>query len=129
MRKILLALFMAFGISTLAHAQATKIVFTWSDSANASIPACTGTVTTSCLTAFTLTDTTANTVVSSTIASNLTTYTYTPTGGIPFGYNHSFSLVVTGKDSSGNVITSPAATTSVTYSVLGAPTGFSGVAQ
>ena len=128
MRKVLLALLLMFGVSTLAHAQ-TSIVFTWSDAGNASTPACTGTVTTSCLTTFTLTDTTAATVVSSTIASNATTFTYTPTGGIPFGYSHTFSLTISGKSSTGTTVTSSPATTTVSSNTLNAPTGFSAVTQ
>lgn len=128
MRKVLLALLLMFGFSTLAHA-ATSIVFTWSDTANASIPACTTTVTTSCLTTFTLTDTTTGTVISSAIPSTTLTYTYAPTGGIPFGYSHSFSLTVNGINAAGTTVASAPVTTTVTSSVLNAPTGFSAVTQ
>lgn len=128
MRKALLALILFCGFPVLAQA-ATQIVFTWSDTGNAGVPACSATVTTSCLTTFTLTDTTASTVVSSTIPSSTLTFTYTPIGGIPFGYNHTFSLTVSGKDVNGNAVTSSAVSTSISSSILNAPSGFSAVTQ
>ena len=123
MKKYLLLALLSF--TPLAHA-ATQIVFTWT---YGSTPACSSSVTTSCITAFILTDTTTNTVVSSTIAGNATTFAYTPSGGIAFGYSHGFSLVATGVDGAGNKATSSASTTTVTYSVLAPPTGFTASVQ
>jgi hypothetical protein len=128
MRKVILALLFLCGFSPLAHA-ATSIVFTWSDTSNASTPACTTTVTTSCLTTYTLTDTTTGTVITSTIPSATLTFTYTPTGGIPFGFNHTFSLTISGVTATGTTVVSAPATTTITENVLNAPTGFSAVTQ
>jgi len=128
MRKYFISVALVFGMTTFSHA-ATSILFNWTNTANAGVPACTVTVTTSCMTAFTLTDTTTGTVVSSTIPFTILTYTYTPASGIPFGYNHSFSLTVSGKDASGNAVSSLPATTSVISNILNAPTGFSAVIQ
>lgn len=123
MKKLaLLAIFLVLPLSSYA---ATSVLFNWSN-AN---PICSTTVTTSCVKSATLTDTTTNTVVSSTIAADATTYTYTPTGGIPFGWSHSFSLVLNGVDASGNAITSAPATVTVTNSTLNPPTGFTATLQ
>jgi hypothetical protein len=121
MKRILALCIFVIGLATSAFAAGpTQIVFTWTYGAT---PVCSSSVTTSCITAFVLTDTTTSTVVSSTIAGNVTTFTYTPAGGIAFGYSHGFSLVATGVDGAGNKVTSSASTTTVTYSVLPPPTG------
>lgn len=122
---LLLNLFLALPL--MASAQGfTKITFTWT---NPVYPICSATVTTWCLTGATMTDTTANVIASSTIPAGATTYTYTPVGGVPFGYSHSFSLVLNAVDGSGNPIASGPATTTLTNSTLQAPTGFTATLQ
>jgi hypothetical protein len=95
-----------------ALAQSNSVTFTrQANSAWAtSWPACSTTVTTDCLSGFTLSDITNATkpvVISSTIAPTALTYTQTPAGAAG---SHTYSLVVNGKDQSGN----PAASTPVT---------------
>ena len=77
------------------------------------MPACSCTVTTSCLTDFTLSDITnasSPIVLSSTIPESALTYTESP---LPSVGTHTYSLVISGKDQSGNSISSPAVTTTV----------------
>jgi hypothetical protein len=124
-KKLVLLLSLFLALPLMAHA-ATMITFTWT---NPVYPTCSATVTTWCLTGATLTDTTANVVASSTIPAGAATYTYTPAGGIPFGYVHSFSLVLNAVDGNGKPIVSGPATTTVTYSTLDAPTGFTATVQ
>jgi hypothetical protein len=105
----LLVVFVAF------HARRdTKILFTWSDSANYAIPICSSTVTRNCISGFTLTDTTASVVVSTTIGPAATTYTYMPPGGIPLGYTHTFTLVTNAINPSGVAVSSVPAVVKVT---------------
>ena len=120
----LLSLLLCFGAST-SYAQYTKIVFNIPANPNLGAPTCGTTTTTSCLTAYTITDTTAGTTVSSTIPPNSTSYTYTPASGtLVFGYNHTFSLTISGVNSSGVTVTSNAVTATVSDNTLLAPTGF-----
>lgn len=120
MKLALLAIFLALPLSAQA---ATSVLFNWTNSN----PVCSATVTTSCVKSATLTDTTTNTVISSTITADI--FTYTPTGGIPFGWTHTFSLVLNGVDASGNSITSAPATVTVSNSTLNPPTGFTATLQ
>lgn len=121
MKKIvLLALLLVLSEPAWA---ATSVLFNWTNSN----PVCSATVTTSCVKSATLTDTTTNTVISSTITAD--TFTYTPTGGIPFGWTHTFSLVLNGVDASGNAVTSAPATVTVSNSTLNPPTGFTATLQ
>jgi hypothetical protein len=114
-----------------AATQPIGIAFNWSYTANA--PACT-TSNKNCQSGFTLTrtDVTPNVVIGtpSSIAASSTSFTWTPTGGLPFG-TMTFSLVANGFDLNGNALTSTAATTSVTngLSTLNAPTGLTGSVQ
>ncbi|GGA79484.1 hypothetical protein GCM10011507_33410 [Edaphobacter acidisoli] len=120
-----LALFVIFLVLPLSAYAATEVTFTWINPNTV----CTATVTKSCVNSATLTDTTLNTVVSSTIPASTTTFTYTPTGGIPFGWSHSYSLVLNGVDANGNAVTSDPATVTVTNSTLSPPTGFTATLQ
>lgn len=126
MMKLVLALLL---FSSSAFAQSPGIVFTWSSNGNPGVPACSTTVTTSCLTTFTITDTTsAPVVISSTIPSTVLTYTLTPE---PAPGAHTYSLALSGKDQTGKAISSSTVSTTVTVPVppftLNPPTGFTAV--
>lgn len=123
----------AKAIKVGATAQNNAIAFSWTYSAQSGVAACptTGTPTT-CVSGFTITDTTAGTTVAtpSTINSTTTSYTYTPSAGLYFG-THTFSIVVNGFDNNGNALTSAAVTTTVSNNLttLNPVTGFTGVAN
>ena len=124
-----LAIFAMMLSSSAAFAQAGSVIFTWSGDGNTSLPGCSATVTTACLTTFTLSDTTVAAtpvVISSTIPYNVLTYTLTP---LPAVGAHTYSLMISGKDQSGNAISSTPITTTVTVPslVLSPPTGFQAV--
>ena len=97
-----------------SHAQ-TSVGFTWqANPAWATTwPACSTTVTTMCLTGFTLTDTTGATpvVVSSTIPASALSYTLSP---LPAAGLRTYTLVANGKDQTGNPAISTTDTTTVT---------------
>jgi hypothetical protein len=94
-----------------------RILFTWNNSLNSLVPDCNATVTKRCISGFTLTDVTAGTAINSAIAPNAATFTYTPSGGIPIGYDHTFTLVTNGIDSSGVAVTSPPVSVTVTHRI------------
>jgi hypothetical protein len=106
-----------------------RILFTWSNSLNSLVPDCSTTVTKRCISGLTLTDATAAAVVSSTISPSETTYTYSPPGGIPIGYSHTFTLVTNAIDSSGVAVSSVPATVTVTHSAWHFRPGFRAVIQ
>jgi hypothetical protein len=99
-------------------------VFTWVNG-NPTLPDCSATVTSSCLTGYILTDATVSpgTVINSTIPATALTYTETPLPGVG---SHTYSLVATGKDQSGNSASSVPVTVIVTVPsiTLNPPTGF-----
>ena len=104
----------------------TKITFGWTNT-DQSVPTC-GTVTNSCLKNITITDTTASTVVSSTIVPTATSFIYTPAAGsLSFGYSHTFSITLTAIGADGTLSTTPAVLTTVTVNALLPPSGFGGV--
>lgn len=105
------------------------ILFTWSNSPNASIPNCSTAVTRSCISGFTLTDVTADEVVSSTILPTAMSYTYAPADGIPILYSHTFTLVTNGIDSSGSTVNSVPATVTVTRRVWPSRGGVTAIIQ
>lgn len=124
MKRLLFAVLLAFLASTAEAQAASSIVFNWTNT-NSSVPACSSTVTSNCLVGQTLTDTTANSVISSSISPAATTYTYTP-ATFPAPGTRNYSLVVNYKDGSGTAQVTSAATASVTIPlVVNAPTGFS----
>lgn len=129
-KRLLLAVTILFSVPSFAQAAATgNIVFTWTSNGNPTIPACSSSVTTSCLTTFTLSDITSvgsPIVISSTIPSNVLTYTLTP---LPSVGNHTYSLIISAKDQSGNSISSSpvTATVAVPSFTLSPPNGFTGV--
>src|ERR1700761_9305813 len=115
MRKLLfLSALLLTALAPASPAQ-TSVGFTWTaNSAWASTwPACSTTVTTLCLSGYTLTDTTGTTpvVVSSTIPATALSYTLSP---LPAAGARTYSLVVNGKDQSGNPAASPPVTATVT---------------
>lgn len=127
MRKLLAILILALS-PFASFAQTGSVNFTWSGNGNPNLPACSGTVTNTCLTTFTIADiTTASTpvVISSAIASTATSYTLTP---LPTVGSHTYSLIISGKDQSGNSISSTPVTTTVVVPgiTLNPPTGFTG---
>lgn len=126
MKKILaLALFLS--LATVSQA-ATAISFTWQNG-NPTVTNCSTTITKACISGYTLTDTTTNTVVNSEIVPTATTFLYTPTSGISFGYVHTFSLVTNGFDQNGVAISSTPVITTITNNVIAPPTGFTAVIQ
>src|SRR6201996_8357020 len=111
MKQFLMLATLAIGIPAFGQ---SKIVFTWTSGNVGSIalPACSSTVTTSCVTGYTLTmDSTTTVAGPSSIGPTLTTFTQTP---LPAVGSHSYSLVMNGFDAVGNAIVSGAATTTVT---------------
>lgn len=128
--KYLSLLFLAFTLPAMA--QTHEITFTWTNgnTGTSALPACTSTVTTSCVSGFTLTMDSATVVAGPTaIGPALATYTQTPAPAIG---THAYSLVMNGFDGLGNAITSSAATTSVVVPApvtINPPTGFKAVIQ
>jgi hypothetical protein len=102
----------------------SSVVFTWGNG-NPSIADCSATVTSSCLVGYTLTDTTFSpgSVISSAILATALTYTESP---LPSVGSHTYSLVATGKDQSGNPVSSTPATVTVAVPsiTLLPPSGF-----
>ena len=117
------------GVSAFAQSP-TSIVFTWTNN-DAGIPACSSTVTSSCLVGQTLTDTTVPSspaVLSSSISPTASTFT-TPLPAFTSA-NRSYSLVVNYKDSAGAAQATSAVTATVGVPlVVNAPTGFSAKTQ
>jgi hypothetical protein len=119
---------MLLGSSAAALAQTTGVAgvaFSWSGDGNTSLPGCSATVTAACLTTFTITDITtasAPLVISSTIPYSTLTYMLTP---LPAVGAHTYSLMISGKDQSGNAISSAPITATVTVPAitLNPPTG------
>lgn len=127
MKTLLTGLILAFTFLT-SLAQTGSVNFTWNGNGNPNLPACSASVTSACLTTFTLSDITnasAPVVVSSAIASTATTYSLTP---LPAVGSHTYSLIISGKDQSGGAISSTPVTTTVVVPgiTLNPPTGFSG---
>jgi hypothetical protein len=124
MKQLLLAIALFFA-PILQAQNAGSITFTWTGDGNPTWPACSTTVTTSCLTDFTLSDiTNAPVVISSTIPESVLTYTLSP---LPAVGSHTYSLFISGKDQSGNAVSSSPVTTTVAVPslTLSPPTGFS----
>lgn len=127
MKKRIIVL-LSFLLSLPAFAQTGNVVFTWTGNGNPTLPACSTTVTTSCLTGYTLSDITSLSspvVVSSAIAESALTYTLAP---LPTVGSHTYSLVVNGKDQSSNAISSTPASVTLTIPsfTLNPPIGFAG---
>lgn len=128
MRHLIKLLFL-FAIPAMAQ---STIVFTWvnGNTGSSAYPACTSTVTKSCVTGFTLTMDGSTTVAGpSSIGPTVTTYTQTP---LPAVGTHAYSLVMNGFDGLGNAIVSGAATVSVIIPApvtLNPPTGFKATIQ
>ena len=116
MKKTLLFVLLSVA-SAFGQANQSGVIFTWTGTGNPALPSCSSTVTASCLTGYTLTDTTGSTpvVISSTIPANALTYTETP---LPSVGAHTWSLVVNGKDQSGNSISSNPVTLTLTVPSL-----------
>jgi hypothetical protein len=92
-----------------AQTSLSSVVFSWTADGNRAIPACSKKITATCLTTYTLSDITNASVpviVSSAIGSVLT-YTLTP---LPTAGSHTYALVVSGRDQSGNPKSSAPAT-------------------
>lgn len=86
----------------------------WTSNGNPSVTNCTASVKTGCLTTYTITDTTTNTVVSANIPASALSYTLStlPVTGI-----HVYQLTINGVDGNGKTVASPPATTTVTIPV------------
>lgn len=128
--KHLIKLLFLFAIPAMAQ---TAIVFTWTNgnTGSSAYPACTSTVTKSCVTGFTLMMDGSTTVAGpSSIGPTLTTYTQTP---LPAVGTHSYVLTMNGFDGVGNAIVSVGSNmVSVTVPApvtLNPPTGFKAVIQ
>jgi hypothetical protein len=115
--------------AALAAATPTSVAFTWTNVSNGAVP-CSATVTSNCIKGQTLSRTDGTAVVlSSTIGATDTSYTWTPSGGLPTG-KLAFSLVVNYLDVNGAAQVTAAATTTVGVSIApSAPSGFSAVEQ
>lgn len=104
----------------------TGVQFTWTYTVQSGVPACPTGTTNTCVSGFTITDTTASATVStpSTTGPTATSFIYTP--ATMFFGTHSFSIVVNGFDNNGAALTSSALTASVTNNLttLNPPTGF-----
>lgn len=99
--------------SALAAQSLTTVTFNWTtNNAAQGWPNCSSTVTTVCVSGYTLTDTTNSAspvVISSTIAATAITYVLTP---LPTPGTHTYSLVTNGLGSTGQAVTSTPATAS-----------------
>jgi hypothetical protein len=115
--------------ATASRAQAaTHVLFTWGNPNTG--PFCSVSVPVSCIKYLSLTDLTGLYTISATLNPTLTTYSYYPPAGqaqLIFGYSHTFNLEYIAVDPLGNLVSGPAATTTVVDSLLLAPTGFSAV--
>lgn len=126
MKKLIVGLLIFF--SSACFAQTGSVNFTWTGNGNPNLPACSSTVTNTCLTTFTISDITSLSspvVISSSIAETATAYTL---ASLPTPGDHVYSLIISGKDQGGGAISSTAVTAKVTVPAitLNPPTGFSG---
>lgn len=122
----LIRYFLLLLLASPALAQTSGVTFNWATDGNPGVPVCSATVTTSCKSNLALSDITSLSspvVINNDIADTLLTYSLTP---LPSVGPHTYSLIVVGKDQSGNQIVSPAATATVTVPAitLNPPTGF-----
>jgi hypothetical protein len=101
-----------------AKASLSSVVFTWTGNGNVTIPVCKKEVTVACVTTYTLSDITDASMprVISSGMGNVLTYSLTP---LPTVGSHTYRLVISGRDQSGNSKSSAAAT--ATLVVAAAP--------
>jgi hypothetical protein len=108
---------------TAYHRHATKIVFHWNYTNSAGFVDCSASVKKKCMTGFTLTDLTAAQVVTRNIGPDDRSYTYILPSPARPGYEHRFSLVANGLDSTGMPVDSLPNLVTIRYSFWSAVRG------
>lgn len=109
----------------------TSIIFSWTGTGNPGIPACSATVTTSCISGFTISDVTnagAPVVLNSAIPATALTWTYT-VPPLTAAATHTYGLATNAKDSGGSVESSAQVTAMIAVPAVppNPPTGFTAV--